>query len=93
MRVSVVDPAKEIRRIESDRDKLTNRVASAEQRVDDIDETLAAPGFYERAASDEIAVLGNERSELKEQIERGLDEWATLESELERLRDGTDQTG
>ncbi len=91
--VSVVDPAKEIRRIQSDRDELTNRVASAEQRVDDIDETLAAPGFYERAASDEIAVLGNERSELKEQIERGLDEWATLESELERLRDGTNQTG
>ena len=88
--VSVVDPAKEMRRIESDRDELTNRVASAEQRVDDIDETLAAPGFYERAASDEIAVLGNERSELKEQIERGLDEWATLESELERLRDSTD---
>ena len=88
--VSVVDPAKEIRRIQSDRDELTNRVASAEQRVDDIDETLAAPGFYERAASDEIAVLGNERSELKEQIERGLDEWATLESELERLRDSTD---
>ena len=88
--VSVVDPAKEIRRIESDRDELTNRVASAEQRVDDIDETLAAPGFYERAASDEIAVLGNERGELKEQIERGLDEWATLESELERLRDSTD---
>ena len=91
--VSVVDPAKEMRRIESDRDELTDRVASAEQRVDDIDETLAAPGFYERAASEEIAVLGNERSELKEQIERGLDEWATLESELERLRDGTDQTG
>ena len=91
--VSVVDPAKEIRRIQSDRDELTNRVASAEQRVDDIDETLAAPGFYERAASDEIAVLGNERGELKEQIERGLDEWATLESELERLRDGTDQAG
>ena len=88
--VSVVDPAKEIRRIQSDRDELTNRVASAEQRVDDIDETLAAPGFYERAASDEIAVLGNERGELKEQIERGLDEWATLESELERLRDSTD---
>ena len=88
--VSVVDPAKEIRRIESDRDKLTDRVASAEQRVDDIDETLAAPGFYERAASEEIAVLGNERSELKDQIERGLEEWATLESELERLRDSTD---
>ena len=91
--VSVVDPAKEMRRIESDRDELTDRVASAEQRVDDIDETLAAPGFYERAASEEIAVLGNERSELKEQIERGLDEGATLESELERLRDGTDHTG
>ena len=91
--LSVVDPAKEIRRIQSDRDELTNRVASAEQRVDDIDETLAAPGFYERTASDEIAVLGNERSELKEQIERALDQWATLESELERLRDGTDQTG
>ena len=88
--VSVVDPAKEMRRIESDRDELTDRVASAEQRVDDIDEMLAAPGFYERAASEEIAVLGNERSELKEQIERGLDEWATLESELERLRDSTD---
>ena len=88
--VSVVDPAKEMRRVESDRDELTDRVASAEQRVDDIDETLAAPGFYERAASEEIAVLGNERSELKEQIERGLDEWATLESELERLRDSTD---
>ena len=87
---SVVDPAKEIRRIESHRDELTDRIASAEQRVDDIDETLAAPGFYENAASEEIAVLGNERSELKEQIERGLDEWATLESELERLRDSTD---
>ena len=61
--------------------------------MDDIDDTLAAPGFYERTASDEIAVLGNERSELKEQIERALDQWATLESELERLRDGTDQTG
>jgi len=91
--VPVVDPAKEIRRIQSDRDELTDRIASAEQRVDDIDETLAAPGFYERTASDEIAVLGNERSELKEQIERALDQWATLESELERLRDGTDQTG
>ena len=91
--LSVVDPVKEIRRIQSDRDELTDRIASAEQRVDDIDETLAAPGFYERTASDEIAVLGNERSELKEQIERALDQWATLESELERLRDGTDQTG
>ena len=87
---SVVDSAKEIRRIKGDRDELTDRIASAEQRVDDIDETLAAPGFYENAASEEIAVLGNERSELKEQIERGLDEWATLESELERLRDSTD---
>ena len=91
--VPVVDPVKEIRRIQSDRDELTDRIASAEQRVDDIDDTLAAPGFYERTASDEIAVLGNERSELKEQIERALDEWATLESELDRLRDGTDQTG
>ena len=70
---SVVDPAKEIRRIKGDRDELTDRIASAEQRVDDIDEMLAAPGFYENAASEEIAVLGNERSELKEQIERGLD--------------------
>ena len=87
---SVVDSAKEIRRIESHRDELTDRIASAEQRVDDIDETLAAPGFYENAASEEIAVLGNERSELRKQIERGLDEWATLESELERLRDSTD---
>ena len=84
---SVVDPAKEIRRIESHRDELTDRIASAEQRVDDIDETLAAPGFYENATSEEIAVLGNERSELRKQIEKGLDEWATLESELERLRD------
>ena len=58
--------------------------------MDDIDETLAAPGFYENAASEEIAVLGNERSELRKQIERGLDEWATLESELERLRNSTD---
>ena len=87
---SVVDSAKEIRRIESHRDELTDRIASAEQRVDDIDETLAAPGFYENAASEEIAVLGNERSKLKEQIERELDEWATLESELERLRNSTD---
>ena len=87
---SVVDPAKEIRRIESHRNELTDRIASAEQRVDDIDETLAAPGFYENAASEEIAVLGNERSKLKEQIERELDEWATLESELERLRNSTD---
>ena len=87
---SVVDSAKEIRRIESHRDELTDRIASAEQRVDDIDETLAAPGFYENAVSEEIAVLGNERSELRKQIEKGLDEWATLESELERLRDSTD---
>ena len=87
---SVVDSAKEIRRIKGDRDELTDRIASAEQRVDDIDETLAAPGFYENATSEEIAVLGNERSELRKQIERGLDEWATLESELERLRDSTD---
>jgi len=88
--VSVVDPAKEIRRIKGDRDELTDRIASAEQRVDDIDEMLAAPGFYENAASEEIAVLGNERGELKKQIERELDEWATLESELERLSDSTD---
>ena len=88
--VSLVDPAKEIRRIKGDRDELTDRIASAEQRVDDIDEMLAAPGFYENAASEEIAVLGNERSKLKEQIERELDEWATLESELERLRNSTD---
>ena len=87
---SVVDPAKEKRTIKGDRDELTDRIASAEQRVDDIDETLAAPGFYENAASEEIAVLGNERSKLKEQIERELDEWSTLESELERLRNSTD---
>ncbi|GIT51084.1 MAG: ABC-F family ATPase [Gemmatimonadota bacterium] len=69
---SVVDPAKEIRRIKGDRDELTDRIASAEQRVDDIDETLAAPGFYENAASEEIAVLGNERSELRKQIKTGI---------------------
>ena len=92
MDVSVVNSAKEIRRAESDRDLLTDHIASAEQRAADIDEILAAPGFYGRAASDEIAVLGNERGELKEQIERGLDEWAKLESEIERLRDSTDGT-
>ena len=92
-RLSTVDPAKQIRRAEDKRNVLTDRIAIAEQRVADIDKTLAAPGFYQRATSDEIDALGNERSKLKGKIERELDEWASIESKIERLREGTGQAG
>jgi ATPase subunit of ABC transporter with duplicated ATPase domains len=76
---------REVRKLERRRDALTASIEAAERRVGEIDATFCVEGYYERTSPDEIARLESERTELTTDVERAMDEWASIEERIEQL--------
>ena len=58
---------------------------SAEARLAEIDATFCSEGFYERTPGEEVSALEAERGELQTGVDANMEEWDSLERELETL--------
>jgi ATPase subunit of ABC transporter with duplicated ATPase domains len=67
------------------RDKVMAEIEKAEARKREIDEIYADPGFFQRAARDEIDALVAEAAALGPRIDELVKEWEELELELSTL--------
>src|SRR5690606_17923689 len=72
-------------RIEKRRDELTAEIEAAEARVAEIDLTFAGPGFYEERSVEEVQRLQREREELRARVDRLMQDWEEVETELESV--------
>jgi ATPase subunit of ABC transporter with duplicated ATPase domains len=70
------------KRLEARRDQLTADIESAEARVLEIDRLFCGAGYFERTPPDQVAAVQKERAGLQEQLDRLLEEWEGVESEL-----------
>jgi ATPase subunit of ABC transporter with duplicated ATPase domains len=82
---SAADKASVMNRLTRKRDELTGKIERGEARVAEIDEVFCQPGYFEATASDKIASLQDERAKLQRHSEALMDEWATVEREIEAL--------
>ncbi|HEX7048806.1 MAG TPA: ABC-F family ATP-binding cassette domain-containing protein [Longimicrobiales bacterium] len=76
-----IDPYR-LKQLERRRDEVTAAIQSAEARIAEIDGIFCEPGYYDRAPVDEVGALERERAALLERIERLMDEWEGVETEL-----------
>ncbi len=86
----VVDPAdrgaqRERRRLEAERERITEAIGKAEARVHEINESFCDPAFFERTRRDAVSALEREQKGLSGEIERLLAEWERVEGELVAL--------
>ena len=79
---------KRLNKLDRRRDELTAVLDAAESRIARIDETFCQPGYYDQTAPDEVAALEGERNQLKDDVDRHMEEWAELEREVESLTSG-----
>ncbi|HET8633504.1 MAG TPA: ATP-binding cassette domain-containing protein, partial [Gemmatimonadales bacterium] len=71
-------------------EKLTTQIESAEQRLAEIDATLADPALYQESRSAEVKALGQERAALASTVEHLMGEWESLEQGRQDGQDGRD---
>jgi ATPase subunit of ABC transporter with duplicated ATPase domains len=76
---------REVVALERRRGEITTSIESWEARVAEIDAIFCADGYYERTPADEIASLERERSRLTDEVERAMDEWASIEARIEQM--------
>ena len=70
------------RRLAQRHAKITEEIDAAEQRIREIDQRFAEPGYFDRASRSEVAKLEREQAELKEEVDRLMAEWEKAEEEL-----------
>ena len=75
----------QIRKLTSQRDKLTQAIELAESRVHEINEVFCDATYFERTPAKEVKKIEQEQKSLKEQIEQQMTEWAQIEEELAGL--------
>ncbi|MGY8778051.1 MAG: ABC-F family ATP-binding cassette domain-containing protein [Longimicrobiales bacterium] len=73
------------KKLERRRDELTRSIETAELRIAEIDETFCTDQFYENTPAERIAGLEKERDVLQGRVEREMETWSTVESEIEQL--------
>ena len=77
---------KQIRRLQARRDHVTAAVERHEARVHEINEIFCDPTYFERTPRDKVGKLEAEQKKLNAEIEALMDEWGTIEEELESLQ-------
>jgi len=82
---SAADKAAVMNRLTRKRDELTGKIERAEARVAEIDEVFCQPGYFEVTPPEKIAGLQDERAKMQEQAEALMDEWASVERDIEAL--------
>ena len=71
-----------MREMRKRRDRLTDAIDRAEERLAEIDALFCEPGFYERSDPDEVAALEEERARLAPEIEALVADWEEAERDL-----------
>ena len=84
-RPSPDDIAKEIRRLQRERDEITKTIEAHEARLASIDASFCEDGFYERTPPDEVTNLENERADAGSSLESDMQRWSDIESRLDKL--------
>jgi len=71
--------------LDDERRRLEGELEAAEERLAEIDEAFAAPGFWDETARDEAAGLQRERAEVADRIEDLMARWAKTSEEIAGL--------
>ena len=69
---------------------VTAAVEKAEGRIDTIDAEFCREGFFERTPEDKVRTLQSERAKLEAEVATLMDEWETLDSEINVLNPSSD---
>ena len=75
----------ERKKLVQQRDQITTRMESAENRIHEINEKFCNPGFFDSTDPAQVKKLEGEQSRLKSEVEGLLNQWEELESTLETL--------
>ncbi len=74
-------------KLESERDKVTVAIDTAEARLAVIQQSYCAPGFFENTPKQEVAKLKEEEVALGPRLQALMTDWERIETELEELAD------
>jgi ATPase subunit of ABC transporter with duplicated ATPase domains len=77
--------APERRRLEGRRDRLTQEIETAEQRIHAINELFCDPSFFDRTPRQEVGRLEAEQKRLSARVEELMREWEEVEEGLRAL--------
>jgi ATPase subunit of ABC transporter with duplicated ATPase domains len=75
--------AKETKKLEKERDRLTAEIDKAEKRVHEISELFCNPGFFDKTPAAEVKKLENEQKTLTTRLDELMASWEKVEKELE----------
>jgi ATPase subunit of ABC transporter with duplicated ATPase domains len=75
--------AKNAKRLEKERDRLTAEIDRAEKRVHEISELFCNPGFFDKTPAAEVKKLENEQKTLTARLDELMAAWEKVEKELE----------
>ena len=75
--------AKEAKKLEKERDRLTAEIDKAEKRVHEISELFCNPGFFDKTPAAEVKKLENEQKTLTTRLDELMASWEKVEKELE----------
>ncbi|KAB2961827.1 MAG: ABC-F family ATP-binding cassette domain-containing protein [Thermoanaerobaculia bacterium] len=74
--------AKQTKKLERERDRLTGEIDRAEKRVHAISELFCNPGFFDKTPSPEVRKLENEQKTLSTRLDELMASWEKVEKEL-----------
>jgi ATPase subunit of ABC transporter with duplicated ATPase domains len=72
-------------RLEKRRDELTAEIEAAEAGILEVDRLFCRPGYYDETPAEAVAEANGRRASLQERVERLMQEWETLEREIEQI--------
>ncbi len=73
-----------LKRLRDRQNRVTAEIETAEAGLAEIDARFCEVGFYDRASPEEVQALEARRAELEAAIRKAMEEWETIEEELER---------
>ena len=81
---------KQVSRLNKQLEKVTHTVDALEKQLEKIEQQFCDPLFYETHQRDEIAKMEDERRTVVERLDAAIEEWESLESQIEKLQNGGD---
>lgn len=68
-------------------DNLETNIAELESRVAAIDDQFSDPVFFARTAPDEVRKLSDEKKSIQFELDKQMERWTVVQTELSALRD------
>ncbi len=85
------NPKRELEKLRQRLPAVTEKIETAERRVQEIDELFCEPDFFVRTPSDEVAELEAERHALQGELEELLAEWEAIEHDVMAMEEALEQ--